>query len=375
MSPSSRVGALLLACLLASQSAMLVLTPVLADVADDLDVDVATAGQLRTLSGLAAGIVAACVGLVAARVGLREMLLAGLLVIVAGSAASAAAPAFWLLAVAQVLVGVGIALSYSAAVAATVEWAQPADRPHVLAVALLGPPGAWVVALPIVGALGEVSWRAAWLLPLLLTLTAALAVTRRPRLAPTGRAASIVDTLTDPLVRRWAIGELFAFSGWAGALVYAGALLVETYGVTVAVAGLLLAAGALAYLPSNLIFRRLVVGNERRLLVLLCFAGGLTVTVMYAVHPAAWVTATLFALLSFVAGGRTLAGSSLGLAVAEDNRLGATGVRTAAMQFGYLVGASAGGVALALGGYAALGLTLGVLMAAAAVPHLDRTTW
>ena len=375
MSSSTRVGALLLACLLASQSAMLVLTPVLSDVADDLDVDVATAGQLRTVSGLAAGLVAACVGLVAARVGLREMLLAGLAVIVVGSAASAAAPAFWVLGVAQILVGIGIALAYSAAIAATVEWADPTDRPHVLAVALLGPPGAWVVALPIVGLLGEASWRAAWLLPLVLTLGAALAVTRRRRVAPTGRAASVVDTLADPLVRRWAVGELFAFSGWAGALVYAGALLVETYGVTVGVAGVALAAGALAYLPSNLIFRRRVIGNERRLLVLLCAAGALSVTVMYVVHPSTWFSVVMFATLSFVAGGRTLAGSSLGLAVADDNRLGATGVRTAAMQFGYLIGAAAGGVALAVGGYAALGVTLGVLMLAAATPHLDRATW
>ena len=50
------VGATLLAALAASQSALAALNPLLPDVARDLDVSIATAGQLRTVSGLAAGL-------------------------------------------------------------------------------------------------------------------------------------------------------------------------------------------------------------------------------------------------------------------------------------------------------------------------------
>ena len=42
--------------LAASQAALLVLTPILVSLATDLDVSTATAGQLRTISGLAAGL-------------------------------------------------------------------------------------------------------------------------------------------------------------------------------------------------------------------------------------------------------------------------------------------------------------------------------
>ena len=64
--------------LAASQAAILVLTPVLGDVAADLGVSTATAGQLRTVSGLAAAVTALAAGLVATRIGLRDLLAFGL---------------------------------------------------------------------------------------------------------------------------------------------------------------------------------------------------------------------------------------------------------------------------------------------------------
>ena len=157
------VGATLLAALAASQSALVVLNPLLPDVARDLDVSIATAGQLRTVSGLAAGAAALMTGLLAARLGLRELLLGGVVTLAGGSLLSAAAPAFWILAVAQAIAGVGIGISYSAAVAAAAEWSGPGERSRVLAIALLGPPLAWIVGMPLVGVLGEASWRVAWL--------------------------------------------------------------------------------------------------------------------------------------------------------------------------------------------------------------------
>jgi predicted MFS family arabinose efflux permease len=71
-------GATLFLCLAASQAAVLVLTPVLAAVASDLEVSTATAGQLRTISGLSAGATALGAGLLASRIGLRELLSARL---------------------------------------------------------------------------------------------------------------------------------------------------------------------------------------------------------------------------------------------------------------------------------------------------------
>jgi predicted MFS family arabinose efflux permease len=152
--------------------------------------------------------------------------------------------------------------------------------------------------------------------------------------------------------------------------VFVGALFVESYGLSVAATGLLLGAGALVYVPGNLVFRRLVDDHVRVLLVALPLAAAATVAVLGSVRPSPWFSLAVFSGLSFLAGGRTLAGSARGLDLAPEFRLGVTGVRTAALQGGYFVGAAVGGAALAVGGYSALGLTLAALFAVASIPHL-----
>jgi len=365
------VGITLLAALAASQAALVVLNPLLPDVAGDLDVSVATAGQIRTVSGLAAGVAALTVGLLATRVGLRGLMLGAVATLAAGSLLSALATTFALLVVAQALTGLGIGVSYSAAIAATAEWASAEHRSRALAIALLGPPLAWIVGMPLVGVLGEVSWRLAWLVvPVSMAVVAVVLLARRPA-TPTARArAGLRLVLSQPGVVRWSTGELLAFSGWAGILVYMGALLVESYDLSVAATGLALGFGALVYVPGNLLFRRWVDSYSRRLLVVLALSAAIAVGLIGAVRPSVWFTLALFCSLSFIAGGRTLAGSARGLGLAPELRLGVTGVRTAALQSGYFVGAAVGGGALASGGYTALGLAFAALFVGAAVPHL-----
>jgi predicted MFS family arabinose efflux permease len=365
------VGVALLAALAASQAALVVLNPLLPDVARDLDVSVATAGQVRTLSGLAAGLAALSAGLSATRLGLRGLLLLGVGTIAAGSLVSGVAPDFPVLVVAQMLVGFGIGLSYSAAVAATAEWAPDGERSRVLAIALLGPPLAWIVGMPLIGLLGEVSWRVAWLvIPVSTAAIATALVLLRPATPPAKRRAGLRAVFGYPGVVRWSSGELLAFSGWAGALVYVGALLVDSYDLSIAATGLALGFGALVYVPGNLLFRRWVDAYSRRLLVALALAAAGAVVVLYAVRPSVWFSVAAFAALSFIAGGRTLAGSARGLGLAPELRLGVTGVRTAALQSGYFVGAAAGGAALASGGYTEVGFAFALLFLGAAVPHI-----
>ncbi len=349
----------------------MVVNPLLAEVANDLGISIATAGQLRTVSGLTAGLTALSTGLFAARVGVRELLLAGLVVLSVGSLVSAVAPGFAVLVVAQAVVGAGIGVSYSAALAAAAEWSSPQEKSRVLAIALLGPPLAWIVGMPLIGLLGEASWRLAWItVPVSTAVLAAALLIRRPSTPPAAARAGLRTVLTYPGVVRWSSGELLAFSGWAGALVFVGALFVESYGLSIAATGLALGLGALVYVPGNLLFRRWVDTHGRGLLIALAFAAAATVAVLGAFRPSVWFSLAAFALLSFIAGGRTLAGSARGLDLAPELRLGVTGVRTAALQLGYFVGAAAGGLALAYGGYTALGLAFAVLFVGAAVPHL-----
>ena len=365
------VGMALLSALAASQAALVVLNPLLPDVAHDLDVSIATAGQLRTASGLAACAAAVATGLLTARAGLRGLMLGALVILGIGSLASGAAPGFEVLVVAQALVGVGIGVSYSAAIAATAEWSTAENRSRVLALALLGPPLAWIIGIPLVGILGELSWRIAWLaVPVAMAAVASALLLRQPATPPATVRAGLRAVLAQPGVARWTTGELFAFSGWAGALVYMGALLVESYELSIAATGLALGFGALVYVPGNLLFRRWVDTHGRLLLVTLALGAAVTVGCLGAVRPSVWVSVGLFALLCFIAGGRTLAGSARGLGLAPELRLGVTGVRAAAIQAGYFVGAAVGGAALAVGGYGMLGFAFAALFVGAAIPHL-----
>ena len=365
------VGATLFLSLAASQAAVLALTPVLAEVASDFDVSTALAGQLRTVSGLTAGATALCAGLLATRVGLRDLLAAGLMLLALGSAASAAAPDFAALALGQLLVGGGVGLSYSAAVAAVAEWSSAEERSRVLAMALLGPPAAWIVGMPLVGIVGEASWRLVWVVvPLVSALAALVVLARRGSTPPAATRADLRAVLGYPGVARWSVGELLAFSAWAGSLVYMGALFIESYGLSVAATGIVLGAGAAVYVPGNLLFRRWIDDHDQRLLIVLALAAAATVAVLGAYRPSAWFSLGAYSLLAFLAGGRTLAGSARGLELAPELRLGVTGVRTAALQLGYFVGAAVGGIALASAGYTGLGLAFAVLFLAAAVPHL-----
>jgi len=367
------ISATLFLGLAASQAAVLVLTPVLPTLAADLDVSTATAGQLRTISGLTAGVTALLVGLLASKIGLRELLGVGLALLGLASVASAVAPSFAVIAVAQLGIGVGVGLSYTAALAAVADWTTVADRSRVLAVALLGPPAAWIVGMPLSGLVGEVSWRITWIaVPFAFSLVALAALTRRDSAPPASTRAGVRAVLAHPGVVRWSVGELLAYSAWAGALVFMGALFVESYGLSSGTTGFVLATGALVYIPGNLIFRRWVDDHGRVLLILLALGAAVTVAVLGAVRPSTWFSLGAFSLLSFLAGGRTLAGSARGLDLAPELRLGVTGVRTAALQFGYFLGAAAGGLALAAGGYRALGLALSALFAGATIPHLLR---
>lgn len=343
----------------------------LAEVAAEFDVSTASAGQLRSASGLVAGLVALGMGRLSGRLSLRELLLAGLGTIGLASLLSAAAPSFAVLAAAQVALGAGLAIVLSAALAAAAEWTDESQRPRALSWALLGQPSAWIVGMPAIGLLGTVSWRWGWVaLPFAASLLAAALVAAQPRDDAHEPRVRTWHMLTeDPRVAGWAVGELLAWAAWAGALVYAGALFVESYDVGTGTAGLLLGLAAVAYLPGNLIGRRLLDPHMRLVAASVPPLAAVLVAVFGGVRPSLGFSAAALALLAFVVAARTIAGSALGLEVCSHRRTFAMRVRTAANQFGYLLGSALGGIALATGGYTALGLVFAALFALAAIPH------
>jgi MFS transporter, DHA1 family, inner membrane transport protein len=356
----------LFAAMFAAQAGLLSLGPVLAHVARELDVSIAAAGQLRTLSGLAGGAAAVAVALLGPRLELRRTLITGHVMLAVGAIASAATPNLVVLAVGQAAVGAATGLLISGALAASAAWTEPGRRAGALAVASLGQPMSWVAGMPLGGLLAELDWRYSLVgVPLSASLVGIAALARLPqppRSTSAGRPLRGMPT--------WAVPELISYAAWSGVLVFAGALLVESYSVSPGVVGVLLGAAALAALPGNVLARPWLAAQTRELLVVLGVAAALLTVLFGAVRPGVATSTAILALLVLVACTRTVAGSALALQSAGERRLSAMGVRAATGQFGYLVGAAVGGAALAAGGYELLAISLAALFALGTVPHL-----
>ena len=75
-------------------------------------------------------------------------------------------------------------------------------------------------------------------------------------------------------------------------------------------------------------------------------------------------------VMAFFNGWRSVIASGLGMDSMPDDKLTVMSIRAAANQFGYLLGAALGGVALAAGGFTALGGTFSGMFMLGAALHL-----
>jgi DHA1 family inner membrane transport protein len=367
----SNPSLVLFACLFASQSGLLVLSPILVDVAREFGVSTASAGQLRSISGATGGATALILAAAARRPGLRELLSLGAALVALGSGLSAAAPSFVVLAAAQAVLGVGIGMLVAVGIAATGEWPAPAQRPHVLAWAIAGMPAAWIAGMPVIGTVADYGWRATWIaVPAAAALITLALVRMRPADAPSHRVGGSAASWRRPEVARFAGGELLANAAWAGVLTYSGALLLESYSISPAVAALGLGLMATAMLPGTFTARRGAANATLGLLAALTAFQGASVLALCALRPSVGLTLALLAVMAFVNGWRSMIASAFGMDTAPKDRVTVMSMRAAANQLGYLLGAAAGGLALALGGFPVLGLTLAALFAAAVLVHV-----
>src|SRR6187455_3254426 len=359
--------------LFASQSGVLVLSPILSDVADDFGVSIATAGQLRIVAAPLAAAVALLAARSLVRFSPRAVLGAGSVLVALGSVASALAPSFATLALAQVPLWAGISMLLTAAIAASAAWSTPESRTRVIASMYAGPPAAWIVGMPLIGVVAEAGWRLAFLvLPLPAALLAGLAAAGRPGDAPlAGAGTSLRGLLRRSAPRRWALGELLATSAWAGTLVYSGALLTDGYGMTTTATGVALAAVAVAYLLGNQRAGSGAPDRARSTTLATSVVGAAAVVLTWAFTPAVGVTLVVFAISGAMVATRTVVATVYGFSVAGNLGREVAAARAVTTQLGYLVGSLAGGAAFALGGFPALAVAFGGLLLASTLTYVS----
>lgn len=356
----------------ATQSSIVVLVPILAEIGADLDASIGATGQARTILAATAVGASLVIGPLIDRLGVRPLIIWGGALSLAGAAASAAAPSLPLFYAAHLLTGAGVACLLSAGFAGVAAWFDDRDGPWAIGYVVAAQSVAWIIGNPLIGLLSEAgSWRLGYLVPGAFALLAIAGGLVAPRARPAreaGARSGLVSVLRDPSARAWTLAELVAYSAWTAELTYAGAFYVSSYGLGEATVGVLLAVGSVAFMISTLRTARLAERFDRRRVIVIGALGmGILLVPLLNLTPSVWFTVSLFCVMALFAGVRTTGSSALGLSQLPGREGSMMAARTASAQLGYMVGAGAGGLVLALGGFGTLGFVLFAGMGASAL--------
>lgn len=351
------------------------LPPLFVEIADQFHVSIGTVGQVRSVSALTAVVCALLVGGWIHRHGARPVMIAGGLLAALGALVSGLASSLVFLGAGQAIVGVGICCLLSSGFAGAGEFFAPESRDWAIGWVVALQSLAWIVGVPLVGILAEAfSWRAGFIVPATFCLIAAgSAVLFAPKFEQDPKAidesAGLIAALQDKYGRRWTIGELLAFAVWTAEITYIAAFYIEKYDLSEAVVGFLLPTGSLAFMVGSTLSERAArVWSRKRILTVASIGMGCVAAALFNIHPAVGVTVSFGLAMGVFAGLRAASSSTLALDQIPDKPGAMMAARTAAVQIGYLIGASIGGVIVDTAGYGSLGwLMIGGMVGSAVV--------
>lgn len=355
-----------------SQSAI---APFLPFIAESLGTSVALLGQVPAASMLLAGLLGLVAGPLADRYGQRRALIVGLLGTVISALGVALAGSYLTLLVVMLVGAVGRAtiLPVSMVVGGT-RFVGDAQR-RALSWMSTGLVAATILGVPLLTFVGEyLGWRGGFGVLAAIAFGAAVLVWRG--LDPDAVTSATPFRPRDLLVPYRAIvrhrptvlflaASLIGNIGLWNVQTYIGAFWIEQHGLTlqeVGLAALVQGLGGLAgsWLMSSPVGRL----PPRRLLVIVRLGTGLLIATPF-ILPLPTLAAVAFFAVGYVLGGMGTIATTLALTTETPTARATTlTLNGAAWSVGIALGAASGGLALALGGYTALGLcavgTLGV---------------
>ncbi|WP_198419875.1 MFS transporter [Pseudaminobacter salicylatoxidans] len=194
-----------------------VVAGILPDVARSFDIEVATAGQLITVYALTYALMTPVMATVTAHWQRRTVLVAGLVVFIAGNVLTAILPTYDQVLASRALAGLGGAIFTPAASAMAAALVAPEMRGRALAIVMAGLSGATALGAPIgtlVGNLGD--WRLTMWFVAALGLLAMVGVrTLLPQMIPPPalRLRERLAPVADPRVAMTLLTTLFVLSG------------------------------------------------------------------------------------------------------------------------------------------------------------------
>ena len=353
------------------------MSPFLSEIAGSLDTRLSVLGLVSTAALAAAAAGGLLVGPLGDHLGHRTMLLWGLLLTGVAAAATALAPGILVLLLARAVGGVGFAGASGMPNAIAASRYDGPRRQRALAILATAGTVAGLAGAPLMTTIGAASsWRVAFLVVAAATAVAAAAVcltAPRPAAAPAGRLdrRMFIDRyapiLADRRVRLLYAATATQMFCLIGGLTYAGAFLDRERGFALrAIGWAYMAQSAGGILGGVLAGGRLAAAGLSRVYVVSILAMGVLFWAFFAAPLGAWGVLPLaltgmaqvigWVVLSTMLAERSSAGQGTTMAL-NGSVLGVGGA----------LGTAAGGVAIDLAGYAALGTLMLVAAMASAL--------
>ena len=364
---------------LAAHSAVLIVPPLLVEIATDLEISVAVAGQLATATFAAWGGSVVSVGPLSDSFGRRPVALAGLLMLSVSVLGSAFAPNIETLLALRVLTGLAGGMLPPNAVAAVSDVISPARRAQaiggLLAISVL----ASAISVPMVALLADWDgWRFAFMVSGLFLASVFLANwlwfprhagTRVHNRAFFSRYWSLLSLRFFRVAIAVNMTERIAY--W-GTISFFAAYLIHRYDVSVGFVALPLAIAAIGQMVGSY-SAAFVTGRRYRaaLIAATSAAGGMCGFLLFAVELQLWVSV---AVATVGTGLLSVTHPALVAACTEyssESKATGVGLMGLSNQLGGVLGAAVAGALLASTGYVGIGyLCLGVTIASALLTGL-----
>ena len=346
------------------RAGMLMLGPLLVDLADDFDTSVSVAGQLAAATFITWGITAPLVGPISDTYGRRPVLLTGVLLMALGILGSGAAWNFASLLALRLITGIGSAMIPPTIMAAMADSLPPEKVGKAVgfitasswvgvalgvpAIALIGHIGGWRLPFYITGGLSLTVWMMLWMWLPSSQRNLGQNINLFNRFKDIGRRSAPWYVLIANAAQQAAL---------LGLMTYFAAYMIEIYGWDKAST-----APGLAMLGVGAVIGSfaggMIAGRARRLewLVVVSLSGGLLTGLLFSLDISAWIVVAMAFVVSVLVSVSMPVQMTLMMHLAGQSRGTAGGMFSTSNQLGGVVGASAGGLMLSLGGFSAVGL-------------------
>ncbi|MEE3013299.1 MAG: MFS transporter [Chloroflexota bacterium] len=346
------------------RAAMLMLGPLLVALADDFGTSIAVAGQLAAATFITWGITAPLVGPISDTYGRRPVLLIGLLLMVLGVLGSGTAWSYGSLLATRLITGIGSAMMLPTIMASLADDLPPEKVGKAVGfitasswvgvalgvpvIALLTHYGGWRLPFYITGGLSLALWIPLWIWLPSGQRRLGQSIDLLNRFKVLGRQSAPWYVLIANASQQMAL---------FGLMTYFAAYMIESYGWDEAgtAPGLaLLGVGAVIGSFAG----GFIAGRARRLewLAVISLAGGAVTGLLFVLDVSAWIVVAMACVASVLVSVSMPVLMTMIMHLAGQSRGTAGGMFSTSNQGGGVLGASAGGLMLSLGGYPAVGV-------------------